>query len=706
MVDGFQYSKVDAAIRLLCAYKPWWLEFTKKVTVVPIEEPVFEGEKYSATMKLLPDLGMLVDSNFVRSSTVEDIAGKYDYEINKFIRNYWKRFGHVHEDERETMRSACMGMEIASAIEADDKRLQYVSPYHVPGLSGDFIKKWNIKSAPTLPEFLWRAEDYGFKTGMLAEDYYLEMTKYSNQKQQGSGEQGEEEQEDNQSSSSDSEPQSQLEDDYDTLSDMLGSDSDDTNDDQKDDVSGESQDSSNSNSGENESEQSEVTDNEFHQESEQGESGEESAESQANQDSQSQDVDSEQQSHGNNDDGADPENKDGGVSEKHQEEMESSSSNVDDSEDSETDSSSEQSLDSKDAQNSTEKVGFGEQNPENHESAQSDSKDSGTNSEVSGSGNEDMASEGLSSPSNDTKELQRSDFIEPEDDETHETVAERVKNETESSAVKSWEAETPEPEEYHEEYEPMDNDDIDSMLGSMMDSISDSNNGMTAIKPGMNLMTLQRKYEEMNNDKILKRMGRELSSIANRATTQGSDDFTYAKRNPNQQPIGPIFMGTQSYSPKAVLIMDVSASMMAFFAANYKKMSETCKDYLLKYCDEIYWATVDHKIIFQGTSKDMVRNPMDKYNHGFGVTDIAPVIQDIDKGRYEHNGRRLGKVDLIILASDCIFDWSLLGDKKIKTPMLTVSPYSIEEMKSLKTPYANAPDWVLNERRYFHLYSK
>ena len=151
------------------------------------------------------------------------------------------------------------------------------------------------------------------------------------------------------------------------------------------------------------------------------------------------------------------------------------------------------------------------------------------------------------------------------------------------------------------------------------------------------------------------------SNAADSAAIEGSSDLTYSKRNPNQQQIGPILMGMLDYSPTIYTLNDQSYSMVqnAGLLRAAQTYLDLTKAMFSRYGDTSLWIGVDTEVRYVGKPKSprTIHRSELPMLFAMGGTDFEDVIEDLVSGKFRYEGKRYKKPDLLVINTDCKFEW-------------------------------------------------
>lgn len=166
----------------------------------------------------------------------------------------------------------------------------------------------------------------------------------------------------------------------------------------------------------------------------------------------------------------------------------------------------------------------------------------------------------------------------------------------------------------------------------------------------------RRKDRKVSWDSQLSRL---VNSHHQQIRTAGASDLSYSIRNPNQQMMGPVLQGMHDYAPTIQVIGDVSASMLreGRMKRNMDAFSSLLQRVLLRFSSPVTWITVSGSVQDVGKTMTWNADAETRWSRGFGGTHIGPTIEECMKGTFRWEGRRLPKPDMLIVGTDCGFQW-------------------------------------------------
>lgn len=244
--------------------------------------------------------------------------------------------------------------------------------------------------------------------------------------------------------------------------------------------------------------------------------------------------------------------------------------------------------------------------------------------------------------------------------------------------------------------------ELDAELAESIKEYQDSIPTEGGFTPGDNFIA-------WSNEKLRKPMVpwqkvlRKLVTLSvSRAQMAGQSDLSYAKANPNQQPDMPIMMGFITYPPEVTVLMDTSPSMLR---EKHKALSEfagVIQKILIQYSQPVVMAAADNSIKYVAYStspSQMVVKNMGKTHDGSSAK-FGDTVARVAKKGVKFRGRNYPAPDVLIIFTDCLFEWPLPENARLPMSYATVivastSPY--EEIEKY------LPNWVKEKKNFVYI---
>lgn len=639
---GFPWPKIEASKKLLYSYKPWWSRFLERMPIVPIDVDRPKDSDFGAMTSTDRERRIYIDASFARSAGVEMIAASLERELQRHVRDVWKRFSWLPQDEWDRMVNLCLELEISSSI-----RAEYSDEYllrRTTIFTDDMARMWGTEGPPTLGDDGWTPAKVGLPEGLSAEEYYklLDEDIPNPDEQENEDESESEDQSDDQSDSQDDPEQSDESEDQDPGQSEQSDDSDDSPEDDSDsesDLEGDSED------------QQDDSDSPDSEDSEDAESD------------------------GGSGDGDASDDRDPG---------DGTDSEDDTTEGDQSESSSEDG--SGDGQESNESTDSPSSDGDEGDSG-NDSDDSGSEGDGDGSG-ESGDQQGTTTPrelanqamnSSAALSWQASDMGSPK-----------------SGEQQSWE---PDDQKKPEGISSVDQSKMDMELADDVREMIPLWSKSKMFREIRDWADDKVKTKQDHWEKLFQRI---VSSGMNSARISGASDLSYSVRNPNQPSVGPVLMGLHDYSPTIYTIQDVSGSMLMSkalqrSASAFEHMSTAIMG---KYGDRATWITVDTEVRDVGKSTKIDNHTMTRWGHGFGGTDLGAVMTEIESGKFSFKGRRYPRPDMLVVNTDCGFPWPWKELNKpprgLKLLVVSTVPYERAKIYGL-------PSWIREGHEFIEI---
>lgn len=652
--EGFPFAKVKAAQRYLYAVKPWWNRFGSRMKIVPISVPAPPGKPYGALTSTDQKMNLYIDKSFAMNATLSKLAGAIEHELQHHVRNSWGRLKWLTPAEKEKYLNISLDLEINSAIRQESKDVTFGKVKQLCSLSSTFtvadIQKWGVEELPNINDDAWFPDKLGFDEGLSAESYYrLIKANEPAPQPEPEPEPEPEKDQDDQDDQDDSEDQQEDSSDGDS-----GSDENDDSDQQEDNESNESDESDDEESSGSDSPDQDSQDGQQDEDQESSdedqESGEDGEDGQDNPEDDQEGEESDEGDPGDSDQGDDGDQSDKKGS------SSSSGSSVDGY--GEGDSDSDDSPGEGQPSQSPDKPGAGEQKP----------RQKGVQDTIKDLKKQDPSLSWFS------KELPQ--------------------NEDEPS----WKPEEDKSEEDVDSGKEM-KDALEELARDINKAKSKGGSGGYGLTPGAGL--LEWSDTELKRLKVnwQAHLSKAISSSLDSARIQGASDLSYAVRNPNQEQIGPVMMGLLDYSPKLMVVQDVSGSMMSFMDTSLSAFKGIVQASMNRFGDGVTWVTVDTEIVDVGKTITFNDDLVRRWQKGLGGTVFQKVLGDIVSGKMKFENKRYPRPDLLLLSTDCFFSWPWKDMKRIpgRTKIIVCSVVRYE------TAQRYLPEWVQPGKNFIYM---
>lgn len=591
---NFPWDRVKAAKQYLYAVKPWWARFGEKLVIVPIYVTPEPPKRYGAMTSTDQSFRLYVDRTFATMAPLHLLAGAIEHEFQHHTRDTWRRLKWLHPDDWREFANIALDLEINSGIDAEQRRQDIGRIYELLKNSLVFTQQDFRRWDVTAPPGM---DDEGWIPRMVPLPEGLSAEEYLRLLQKS------QELYDNESLSEESDSE------------------------QEDAGEGEADDDGNSESG---SETGSA-----------GDRGDEESEDGAN---------PEDDSDGQSDD---PGSQDGNGSD--------STENADDTEEEMESSASAASEPNSDAESG-----------EGGDGGDADTDDDDQDSDETGQGSSSGTPTGPSESGHDGE--QDADNSKPADGagtpsaeiaKTIEEMREQGQNQMWANEIENHDDPLSDPQwkpDVEDNAKPLSLAEISAAYAELEEDVSESvrmgpaGYGLDADSQLVKWSATYRKSHGMNWDAKFSRL---LSAAYTSARIKGQSDLSYSVRNPNQQPLGAILQGMHSYSPNVYVLQDVSGSMRNndMMSRSMTAFTEITAKLLGNFGEPVTWVAADTKITDIGRASSWSDKLREKWSYGFGGTDFGDVIMDIFRGKVIHNGKRYPKADLLIISTDCAFEW-------------------------------------------------
>lgn len=646
MVEGFPWDRLQAAQKLLYAIKPWWARFGGRMKIVPIDIPAPPGEKYGGITSTDADMNLYIDSSFVASSPIEEIAGAVEKELQYHVRDAWRRLLWLSEEDYSRYFNICMDLEINSVINRESTAPSDVVSWILDRSSvftSEMASKWMVRGAPSIMHKSWLPELLGMPDGLSAEQYYRILSGQETSPTPGDdNEDGEEERE---------------------SQDSAGGDSESSGDSGTEDGEGEPE------SGEGESSSGEPGGDEPSDDADEG--SDPDTEDEPSSDSEGQPDEGDENKEPDEGQGGD-EGTDTDQSDQGQESSEPGNPEQGD------DESPSDTNDDADDQGDSESDSDAEDGGQDQSTDQPGSEQSGSDSQPQ--------SESQQTPSQRMAELKRND---PD-------LAwwAMDKSSMQQKAEEDEDSDTQEMSEF----------DISQAHKEIAEDVKEGSLGRSfawGLSPDERLMNWAYDQRRKHSLDCWSLLSKAVSRTFDSVKIKGMSDLSYSVPNPNQSPIGPILMGLLDYAPKTYLVQDISGSMAAFMQNSLDVFRKVLKTTSTRFGAEVTWFTVDTKIVDTGSLINFNPSVTERFRRGFGGTVLEQTLDDMARGKLRWNGKKFARPDVILLSTDCLFKWPWLDLRK--PPAGTqVIVLSVTEWDDL-SKRMDLPKWLVPGKNFIYV---
>lgn len=199
--------------------------------------------------------------------------------------------------------------------------------------------------------------------------------------------------------------------------------------------------------------------------------------------------------------------------------------------------------------------------------------------------------------------------------------------------------------------------------------------------------------------KVLRSM---VTNTVSRAQMSGQSDLSYSKPNPNQQPDMPIMMGLITYPPEVTVLVDASPSMLRRKEKVISEFAGVIQRILIQYSQPVVMAAADNSIKYVAYSispaKSIIKNigkTFDGSSAQFGET----LKRTARKGA-KFRGRNFPAPDVMIVMTDCLFQWPLPENASLPLNYATVIVASTEPYEDVEK---YLPRWVKKNKNFVHI---
>lgn len=674
--DGFPWDKVDAAKRYLYAVKPWWARFGEKLKIVPVYQPPIGNAPYGATTSTDRQFRLYIDRGYALAKPIHILAGAIEHEFQHHTRDTFNRLRHLSDEEWAEFANIAFNLEINGGMDAEQRSLEMDQVRIMCQKSAVFsareMELWGVTAPPGLEDEGWVPRIIPLPDGLSAEEYFTILKKSKEEQEKREREERErEEQEKKEQEEQERQEDSDDESDTPQQDDSAGDGSEAEGEDSSDKQEGDESEDGGNYEGADSDASEEGADSEGDPEA--GESGgdDDSEDSQSGQGSSTSD----RKDEGDPDDDADVNDASNGAEDL------SDGGESDGSEDSAPD-------DDADANESNAKdsgSAGGNHSSQEKGNKKSDSKGDNGNASIAETqdtsgqegGEQSEAGEEASQEGEGGKETQAEIGLEtevdtPDDDRVIPTaeIADKVDALKEKLDHRLWskEMENPTDEltaspwkpEERENEKPVDRTEIAEAMQLLEQDVTEASlNKNFGLKPGKQIVNWVFRQQKVRGVDWQSKLVKLVSSAYTSAKVSGASDLSYTVRNPNQPEFGAILQGLHDYAPKIKVIQDVSGSMRTGKRQSLamSAFTDLCTKVLGNFNSKVEWITVDADIIDIGQASGWSKALQRRMSYGFGGTKIGPIIDRCMKGELKWKGKKYDRPDLLIIVTDCAFDW-------------------------------------------------
>ena len=198
-----------------------------------------------------------------------------------------------------------------------------------------------------------------------------------------------------------------------------------------------------------------------------------------------------------------------------------------------------------------------------------------------------------------------------------------------------------------------------------------------------------------------KSLNRILDGRMNTAQMYGQTDMSYGKPNPNQKKDMPIMMGLIAYPPNVMVVIDASPSMQSYKNTVMSEFTGFLRTFFGKYGVSATMVIADSgvKYVEDTNNPRSVLSKASRTYHGNSY-DFGETLYKISRKGVTYKGRRYTKPDILVIFTDCAFQWYLPDSGRLPqsyplTVIASVKPYSMA--KSI------LPKWVKSGRNFVEM---
>lgn len=742
----FPDEKFADAKKLLVTIKPWWKRYLDRFEPVPISVPRHDDEQqWRARVSIAEkSLTMYVDVNFAMESSLSELAGAIEHELQRSRRRFDEREEGVPEPARGEYWRIATRMEVADALsrEYEHSSLSHHDLFHkLLSTSATFgpslIEKYNVTELP-VSDMTWMPEMLDLESDCSAEDYAIEMARRdgrmndndhsdpsddNDDSDDANGGDGSGSGEESGSSESSNDNGESIDDDAtDSSADSDSSDSADEHSDTGESASESDDASSESNNGSND-----ATD------------GDESAENESKSDSgnagsaeSTDDVDENSPSDFKSSSGSGE-----GGSESSSAEQQSEPADQPDGHDMDNAEDSGSSERSGDEQQENGESATGDNAGDDYEQMHTDNgqgqgrQGGWQGKDASGDEREHVDSDVLANEDGSATSvgIEESNQIASADGQTdrassstqgnisdspHEAgIAEQIKQMKQEFPSLEWDAEKSRPEIYNPYYSD-DVDDLEAIEQQLEQrereqadeeliedvktaSLASDFDPAAPLSPSFDDIDIADEELHRRNIHWTDYMVEIVSNTVDQQVLKGSDDYSYQHRNPNQSLTGPILMGGISYSPTIYAVFDTSGSMLRYLNAEKELLADLFQSIHENYQARVNWFSANANIYHAGESTDFDFDVAQAFSFAGGGTNFCTDLNRLVAGDFSLHGELYDEPDVIVLFSDMEFPWSgELAEGEPDVPIIRVMPAQsvLAKTKKRNMKMFNAPAWL------------
>lgn len=611
-VVGFSWDKLQAAKSFLCAVKPRWSRYLSRFTFVPFTVAPPQGRDWGGVVFSTPTWHIYVDSNYVSHAPVEHIAGLIEKELHHAARNMRGRLYRARRGDYLRYARIAAEMEVCDVLrrESQGKNLvdAYTNPLAHTILSREELSRWGIVDIPRVPDdCAWYPEAFGYPAGLAMEEYFSLLC---------SGETGQE-------GASPGDEQEGEGDATDRDGGELGA--------------GDTEGSNDS------------------PESEQGEP--------TSEDGCAEDVRSEAHEDEPGAVGGDEGEGEGAAQDDDEVNGATSGAGEDDSDAMSNESESEAEPSMPEAPGGVPAdIDEGESSAKGAQEGESAGESA---DRVDGEGKGAPPGRGATSAAPATTGgVEGEGEASPHDAQDALTVQEMI-DELSKEPGRDW---------FAREFEPMDPPPTDAVDTTVQDSdaleelaedIAKSVEAGYGILPGDEMRGFSTDILKRGRTSWERALADVLARTIGETKIHGLQDYSYSVRNRNQQETGPVLMGMYDSDPSIFVIIDTSGSMKDFVGESLSAFSDVLFRTAATSGAEVGWASVSVGVVDAGVSRVLNEDMAKDFVLGFGGTDMADTIKDVVSGRFKWQGRSFEQPDILIIITDCQWNWPWSNRRRI-----------------------------------------
>lgn len=305
------------------------------------------------------------------------------------------------------------------------------------------------------------------------------------------------------------------------------------------------------------------------------------------------------------------------------------------------------------------------------------------------------------------------------------TIAEQIRQMRQEYPVLDWDAEESRPEVYDPDYiddasvdefeeaertlEAAEREEADSELSEDVQVASKA----VGFDPAAPLMPSDE--DVVVAEEELHRTGEHWTDILTDKATgavssvvlRGTDDFSYAVRNPNQSLTGPILMGSITYAPTIYALFDTSFSMLALLGKVKSYLNELFEHISGSFGAEVRWFAASDDVYATGEAREFDADVFTAFAKGRRGTNFGSSLAEIIDGTFEFDGEVFEAPDVILVFSDMEVPWPQeLGDEPSNVEFISVIPVENTVPMAVKVAVEmqGNPEWVYDGSRVVPMY--